>query len=236
MKNFDDLKKAAVIALALILLPLTAAAAERGEVDWTGPYAGGSLGAGAASGHITDPDCFLCETASFDELIYQGGINAGYNKQFDAAVIGAEADIELGSQRHHAAFAQDRQPAQDSFSKITWSGALLARAGLAKRNALIFVDAGPAIARFSGSVTNGRNSPPYKYTAVVWQPGFKAGGGVEFMVTEKLALRAAYSVLTLADRTAYIDPRSAAGASALSARIIWANTQSTLNLGAEWRF
>jgi outer membrane immunogenic protein len=69
------------------------APAESPRHQWTGFYAGGNLGYGVAG--LTD-NTPLAVATNMTGVI--GGVQAGYNYQWDRAVIGIEADIQASNQ------------------------------------------------------------------------------------------------------------------------------------------
>jgi hypothetical protein len=95
MKTSDIFARLSTIALiaGTAVFSNPAIAAAEGNHDWTGAYVGANVGAGMSSGNIDDPDCFDCSSAAFNERLLQAGFNGGYNKQFGATVLGAEAEI-----------------------------------------------------------------------------------------------------------------------------------------------
>jgi opacity protein-like surface antigen len=116
-------------------------------------------------------------------------------------------------------------------SRVDWSAALLAKVGMAVQDSLFYVEAGPAVAHASGNYNEGSGNYYAAYSN--WQPGFKAGVGAEFMVGRNVSVRAQYSALTIADRTAYGAPNAYGNN---TGRTIWTNTQSVATIGAAWHF
>jgi opacity protein-like surface antigen len=219
------------VAVGLAILSTAAfAAADSGNHDWTGPYAGANLGAGMSNGAITDPDCTTCGADTFSERLLQGGLDAGYNKQFKNTVLGLEGEIDYGSQNHRndmRSLDADGGASLTS-SNISWTAALLGRAGVGVGDSLLFLEAGPALAHLSGTV----DSATTVAAVSVWQPGFKAAGGIEFMATDNVSIRIQYSELSVGNRVAYENPASLAG----TGRFIWTNSQSVASIGAAWHF
>lgn len=72
---------------------------QAGIHNWSGPYAGVSVGAGMASGEIDDRD-FQEKSDSFGDGVVQGGVHVGYNRQISNTVLGIEGEANLGSQDH----------------------------------------------------------------------------------------------------------------------------------------
>jgi opacity protein-like surface antigen len=197
--------------------------AASGPHDWSGPYAGANVGAGMASGSITSVKNASLGSEIFSDAFAQGGIHTGYNYQMKNTVLGIEAEANLGGQDHTGELSS-----QPSKSQIDWSSAILGRAGIAVGDTLFFVDAGPAVAHLNGSSFTG----VHKFAVDTWTPGIKGGGGVEFMVTPDISLRAQYSILAVAQQIATV-PVSVCGSGCSQA---WSNLQQTATVGADWHF
>ena len=230
MKTTSPIRKAlsvVVVAVALISAPAFAAA-DSGNHDWTGAHVGANVGAGMSTGNIDDPDGFFGFSSAFSERLLQAGADVGYDKQFGSTVLGAEAELNWGSQNHRETLSQNNNPQITVVSRVDWTAALLAKVGVAVGDSLFFVDAGPALARSSG---NADRSNGFETAYANWQPSFKAGVGVEFMVSRNLSLRAQYSTLTIADRYAYVFPNPSG-----TTRVLWTNAQSVATIGAAWHF
>ena len=100
-----DLIKAAVVGLALVVLPAAAEANDRVRPirapypspapvhQWTGFYGGVNIGYGLAG--ITD-NTPLAITSLMHGII--GGVQVGYNYQISSLVLGLEADIQGSDQ------------------------------------------------------------------------------------------------------------------------------------------
>jgi len=227
MKSF----KIAVVAAACAVAVSTAAFASSG---WEGPYAGLNVGVGFDNGAVTDKDCFSCDSSKFNELIGQVGVTAGYNHLVNTnTLVGLEAEANYGSQDKDGFLAlDDGAGAQQRYnSKIDWSFALLARAGVVNGDSLFFVEGGPAIANLEAkSVSlNGANS----WDASEWTPGMKAGLGTEWMMGNGLSARAQYNILVLQDQNAEKSPVCGGGD---ICRDSWTNTQHTVTVGLTKHF
>jgi outer membrane immunogenic protein len=233
MKDFVLLTRAvSVVVVAGTALLSVPATADSGNHDWTGACVGANVGAGMSSGSIDNPDGEL-GSESFNERLIQGGVVGGYNKQFRSTVPGLEGEINWGDQNHQGTLDGGITPGlfENSISRVDWTGAILARVGKAGEDSLYFVEAGPAVARASGSVTRNESSENWVYNS--WQPGFKAAVGAEFMVSDHLSVRAQYSMLTIVGRTAYASPGFTPGT---TDRYIWTNSQAAATIGATRHF
>jgi outer membrane immunogenic protein len=126
--------KAAVAALAIVST-IGAAEADRLRArtvnnppvhQWTGFYVGGNVGYGVAG--LTD-NAPLAVTTNMTGMI--GGVQAGYNYQFDSVVLGVEADIQVSGQ--NASYTRNLPIVGDLTvnQRIPYFGTIRARAGYA---------------------------------------------------------------------------------------------------------
>src|SRR5215212_10664010 len=67
--------------------------------SWTGFYIGANVGFASARTHISDDRTYLLDPGSFDsrKTGVIGGLQAGYNWQFNNIVLGLEGDISAAS-------------------------------------------------------------------------------------------------------------------------------------------
>ncbi|MBO9589991.1 outer membrane protein [Devosia sp.] len=180
--------------LALLSAPAAMAADVYGDFslraptsahDWSGAYIGGHLGYGygqsANQWRSTPVDPWQPD----GDIQYQSllaGLHAGYQHQFNAFVIGAEADLSLGQFR-----GDDSQFAGlVNTIDISGFGTLRGRIGLAHDNLLVYATAGLAAADFSkGDSSN-------NFTSRHLASGWAAGAGLEWALADNLSLRAEY--------------------------------------------
>jgi len=146
---------------------------EAGGVDWSGFYAGASVGYGW--GEITDNDD--PESVYIDDIDgFTVGVQAGYNVQFDNIVVGLEGDVSWADIN-----VSEDDDEFDEDDGIEWVGTVRGRLGFAAESFLIYGTAGVA---FAGLDVYDYDSE----TAVGWV----AGVGAEFMVTDAVSLKAEY--------------------------------------------
>lgn len=169
---------------SLLLAPAAVQAQDAASAfDWSGAYAGGHAGWLWAQTHYVEPDDpQFGFDADLDGLA--GGVLAGYSRQIDRFVIGAEidgglTDASFGSKdsggNGYAAFDLDA------------NAHLRARLGYAFDRTLLFVAGGLALARLAVDDTDpgfGKNHATHV--------GWTIGGGVEHAVTGNLFLRLEY--------------------------------------------
>lgn len=130
---------------------------------WQGFYAGVHLGGGFGS------------TGAVDTSGFVGGLQGGYNFQFDRVVVGAEADLTL-SDVGNSGFTEK--------ARHDWLATLRGRAGYTFGNILAYGTLGFAFADSSYrnvfGVTDDTSS------------GWTIGGGAEMLFTPNIAVRAEY--------------------------------------------
>ncbi len=150
--------------------------------SWTGPYAG--LHVGAVDGDIDDNlSEFDIVGDSMDPNGIMGGIQAGYNFQFDSIVLGIEGDLSLGDvdDTIYPGFA--RMEAQ-----IDWMATIRGRLGWAWDRTLFYATGGIAFTDLEIKLDLGGPSDKDKNSYLGWT----VGGGVEHAVTDNISLKAEY--------------------------------------------
>jgi outer membrane immunogenic protein len=143
------------------------------------------------------------------------GVQAGYNVQIGALVVGVEADASLTAATDKATYS-----APDLFlfygamthstfrSELDALGTLRARAGLAFDRALFYATGGFAV----GEVTNGFDVNIPGFYANNWSHrrtewGWAAGAGLEYALWNNLTAKVEYLYYNLGDETIrYTDP------------------------------
>ncbi len=164
-----------------ILLP--AVNASSADFDWSGFYAGGHIAQSWADGrYFVDP----LDTLGFDADALRFGVLAGYNHVTDGILVGIEADISFGE-------ADDAFSVIDDFD-IEPEATLRLRLGLPLERFLPYVTLGAALADADSSdVVFGNASELHL--------GLAAGAGLEFTLTDAIALRGEYLFETFAKAT-----------------------------------
>lgn len=138
--------------------------------DWTGFYIGANAGyADFDAAHYGDDS----DLATLNG--WQGGVQAGYNVQFDSVVLGVEADLSAagileGSDTDH--WNED--------AGINGLATLRGRLGFAVGDLLLYGTGGLAIG----------NLEVYDEAQAI--TGWVAGVGAEYMVTDSVSLKAEY--------------------------------------------
>ncbi|ODT12619.1 MAG: hypothetical protein ABS35_39730 [Kaistia sp. SCN 65-12] len=149
--------------------------------NWTGFYLG--VHAGAA---IVDGDLNYFDGSSFSDTStgFIGGVQAGYNWQFDSLVIGAQTDFAYTS----AKFSDD---VTDYEAKLEWLGTTTARVGYAVDNFLLYGKGGVAYgqAKIEDTLNNVDDSK--------WHVGWTVGAGAEYAFTQNITGLIEYNYVDL---------------------------------------
>jgi outer membrane immunogenic protein len=142
--------------------------------DWTGFYVGANVGYGFSGDFSDDVGFRLNEGSGF-----VGGVQAGYNVQFDPLVVGIEGEIDYSNISDR--FAGVR-------ADLDWRGSVTGRLGWAVDRFLPYVKGGLAF----GDVNfdTGRSD-----SNMLW--GWTAGVGAEYAITNNVSVRAEYNYTDL---------------------------------------
>jgi opacity protein-like surface antigen len=183
---------------ALALLAVNAQAAEKPApdylsafppiYDWSGFYAG--VHAGYGFGEI------VIDSGALNTQHVAGGLigaQAGYRRQYDRYVFGAEASISAMAIRGTQVCTNPSFTCTGQYRHVATAEGL---AGIAFDRTLLFVKGGAAYLQAAGDV-----DPTYPgYSAGTW--GFTVGVGAERALTDKLSLRIDYSFMDFGTITA----------------------------------
>lgn len=208
------LSSPAFSADAVVYEPAPAAVAAPAAFNWSGAYIGAHLGYGW--GMTEDGNNNRAPKKDMDGWL--GGLQAGYNWQFDNNVVfGAEADVSLGAVKNKWVESIDGIEAQSPNStyytedKIGTHGTLRARLGYAVDRFMPYVTGGLGWANLEhvigctdkditsipvgstscrDSNTNGRTS--FENSASKTVLGYSLGAGAEYAVANNWTLKAEY--------------------------------------------
>lgn len=176
------------VTVSLILLGLTALAGQQqahaGEnFSWAGSYAGVEVG---PSQTVTDVKSGGAKKA-IDRMDAAFGLFAGHNWQFDRVVVGVEANAAyLGGE------AKGTHPTLgDVKTRAAWTGAVKGRVGMAFGRVLPYLSAGVAVSDHEIKANGGKAS-----AAGI---GLVLGAGAEYAATDRVHLRADYSLTGVMD-------------------------------------
>jgi outer membrane immunogenic protein len=177
--------------------------------SWTGFYVGANVGVAGAQTKISNPDnsyFFFPPGAHFDSNKSGaiGGLQAGYNWQFNNFVVGVEGDISLAavSRTTDTVTVGGRV---DSFSgSMTALGTVRGRLGWAFDRVLAYGTGGVAFANLKDQYS----SPAFPFTtsASSSATGWTAGGGVEYALADHWTVKAEYLHVGFPSRSATTSP------------------------------
>lgn len=150
--------------------------------SWEGAYVG--VNAGYGFGKMKE-DEFSIKPRGF-----VGGIQAGYNWQFDQIVAGIEADFQGSTMKKSVSFYDDAGDYEgDLEGKVQWFGTVRGRLGadIAERT-MLYGTAGLAY----GKVKLEAKDDTAYYSASDTRAGWTAGAGVEHAFTDNVTLKTEY--------------------------------------------
>ena len=231
---------AAVMALAVSVTPAAAQFLPAGPaVDWTGPYAGVSLGAdwGKLHGNVavagTRANAVPGSPAvngsiiglhNSDDATITGGGQIGYNYQFpNNIVIGAEGDIRGGGPSGTTGVGvgpglPNFVPGDHFSTSSDWNGSIRGKLGYAWGPALIYATGGVAFAdvnmdaHYAARTIGGVAVPGRTASDSSVMVGPTVGGGVEDAVTPNISVGGEYRYSDYGTETLHVGPlQTAAG-------------------------
>jgi len=190
--------------------------------DWTGFYVGGNGGATFGSTSWTStPDLV---NGSFNTASGLVGGTGGYNLQTgDALVLGIEADLGWSN---ITGTVSPASCAPCSF-KIPWLGTTRLRVGYAFNGILPYITGGAAIAELDANM----GGAPFG-TAINYNLGWTAGGGIEVAITEALRAKVEYLYVNLNGFSCY----GPCGAQISGGPISFNPTANVIRAGLNYRF
>jgi outer membrane immunogenic protein len=163
--------------------------------SWTGFYIGANIGADWTRTKTTasaDPIGWLFQTPfvnaagtrTLSDTSVIGGVQAGYNWQYNVFVAGIEADIS-GLNANETSIVDPLVPCCGGIMiqsfKQTVFATLRPRIGVAFDRTLVYATGGLAVARFSSSDAVIGNPPITRGTSTSeWRAGWTVGGGLEY--------------------------------------------------------
>lgn len=174
---------------------------------WTGFYAGFTVGGDGGSSTFTDlpsgntlPWLITGDTFTARRVGPNIGLEAGYNAQISAIVLGIEGDIGyLGG--HGRGESQSISPPGNGIYGYIQSGgyaSLRARAGIAMHRVLLFATAGGILADHGAYMDDAPDSGLTGETGFVG--GWIVGGGLEYALSDHWAAKFDALYYSLADK------------------------------------
>lgn len=189
---------------------------------WTGFYAGVNAGYGWGDTDITanplpTPALFGSPVTRVGQDIdgFLGGVQAGFNYQAGAFVVGLEADFQLSDIAESSRFNFAAGNFALASTSIDWFGTLRARAGFVPTERLLVYATGgliyASVSTRSDIFLNGGSGVPqftYSGSSDEVEFGWTLGGGLEFAATNNVTLRAEYLYYDLGETSHVGFPRA----------------------------
>lgn len=214
-----------------------------------------SAGTGAANAAVLDAS----GTGTINSSAFTGGIQAGYNYQWDRSVLGVEMDYDsfhLGGTRHGSGVfpvagpgAPPALPAGTAYTiansvDTDWLWTFRGRLGwLAQPNLLAYVTGGVALTRLAVSMNysdnNGGIGGPASGSgsAAATKTGWTIGGGLEWALNSHWSVKGEYLYLDFGSVTANASVPAGAKATAISTMSTKADlTAQIARLGVNYKF
>jgi outer membrane immunogenic protein len=230
-----------LLASALCVMPFAASAADLpvkapysavAPFSWTGFYVGGS--AGYLSQNATQTDLNGRLTVGLSNYGVPGhsglfGVNAGYNYQMNAVVVGLEADIAFAGGNNSNEVSYFNGSCRFGFSsKLSSLSTVRGRLGYAVDRALIYGTAGWAYGHVKNDVTT-TNFGGVAFSESGSRSGWTAGGGLEYALTNSWTVRA---------EGLYVDlgTKNATDLAGSGTQFAFKNTYTLGRLGLNYRF
>jgi outer membrane immunogenic protein len=164
--------------------------------SWTGFYVGANVGGASARTRISNPSGgILLPNTSFNsnQSGVIGGLQAGYNWQFNSLVVGIEGDISAASLgRSTSAVPLSFNPTDTFSGNMTALGTVRGRIGWAFDRLLIYGTGGVAFANLRDQYLDTNFPAPGSTSATSSATGWTAGGGVEYALWGNWTARAEY--------------------------------------------
>jgi outer membrane immunogenic protein len=173
--------------------PVYEPARDRGY-NWQGLYLGVNAGYGWANDNPAAWNGAGPGVGGTNADGWFGGGQIGYNAQFNALVLGLEADLQ-------GADISDTTALTGGLTQVTtdieWFSTLRGRVGYAAGPALLYVTGGFAFADLNQSVS----APGATLSSDDWETGYTVGGGIEWAFSPNWSLKSEYLYVDLGDQT-----------------------------------
>jgi outer membrane immunogenic protein len=197
-----SLSSTAGMASDLVVAPAAPTVVASESIDWSGFYAGFSVGYGLGNVDAVDlqafPDGDGAEFGTIAPEGFTGGVQAGVNVQHGSMVFGIEAGLGGADYSGESEETIDGVATTASTS-VDWYGTLGARAGVAVGPALIYGTAGLAAGGLHGTIEAIGPGDEYGLleTSEDAALGYTVGAGVEYKVSDQVSLVGAYQFVHL---------------------------------------
>lgn len=164
--------------------------------DWSGAHVGAHIGGGHGDfdwWFRPLPGGSPNNQADHDGVGLTGGVQAGYDWQFEAWVVGVSADI---SASHVQGSARCPGRSWSCESDAQWLGSVRGRIGYSVSDILLYTTGGVAASRLEAVSQNGFDRGELSKNHAGWV----AGVGAEYAVSEAWSLKAEYLHYDFAER------------------------------------
>ncbi|SNZ05415.1 outer membrane protein [Cohaesibacter gelatinilyticus] len=194
------LKKSLLPSMALLLVAMTntVSAADlpsmpglydpsgpKPQFSWEGAYVGAQIGAGLLASEVKSGGA----KRTLKDGSAAGGVYAGYNWQFSRFVLGLETDVNLNANKKTGTVGS----LGNVSTKTSWSAGIKGRVGLPIDRFMPYLSLGVAASDYQLTAKGQR-----KKTNVA---SLTLGAGLEYALTDKIHLRADYSIRGLDNKT-----------------------------------
>lgn len=248
----------AIGALVLGYVLAAPAAVEAQTSKWSGFYAGFNAGTswadldqsrsflstgGSVFGITPGPTAIYPAADSTSSMrSWLGGVQAGYNLQFGALVLGVEADYQrTGAERSSQLIGSALGPTYNVSAEVKYFGTVRARLGYAFDRTLIYATGGLAYGEGGGDISIKPGTPsmivpggPYSGGDTQTHVGYALGGGLEYALTSNISFKAEYLYADLGSKTYTFNLPSTADGSFVKADE--AITMQAVRAGLNFRF
>lgn len=157
--------------------------------SWEGAYVGANAGYGFGKMKAHDASG---DTSSFKPRGFAGGVQAGYNWQFDQVVAGIEADFQ-GSTMKKSFREIDAGDIVHVKGKVEWFGTVRGRLGadIAERT-MLYGTVGLAYGKVKVEATETDGFQTVSSRVSKTRAGWTAGAGIEHAFTDNVSLKTEY--------------------------------------------
>lgn len=224
MRNNTRKFMSAFLSLAFAAFTAGTALAQSSTTDWTGFYVGGHAGVTVGrpsvntstiyteSGYFASSSVASINTQGAQRLQttgFNGGAQAGYNKQFGRIVVGAEVDFGTHNVKE-GVFSGAVYPccSPDTYTitqdvKSRWLMTARPRVGVTAGKALFYATGGLAVGDveyngvFEDTYADALEAASFKKT----RAGYSVGGGVEVKLSKRWSAKGEYLFVDLGNET-----------------------------------
>src|SRR4029079_15431767 len=173
----------------------------------TGFYIGGHIGGGWTYNSFSDPVGTIALTSfRASDSSFLGGMQLGYNWQFNSYVFGIQGDISFTDL--NAATPAPLLPTMTVDNNTKWISTLTGRVGYAWDKTLWYAKGGAAWARNHYGATD--HTVPLGFADTSTRAGYVVGGGLEYALAPNWSTFIEYNYMEFSSKTiTLVDPFSA---------------------------